>query len=272
MDSRNGIITSLATMLLFIGLEVFSFVLIANNSIIQRYKIMGAIREVQFFIWDKHMGFRQFLNYKTENERLWDENRNLRQQLEDLRSYRFQNEYDSIVFNPDFTYLQSRVIKNSTNRQRNCIILNKGRKDGIKEGMGAVTDRGIVGIVNAVSENYAQVLSFLNIDQIVSAKIQESGEFGPMVWSGNAPNKAIIREIPIYSAVAPGDTIVSSGYSSIYPADIPIGTVYRIEEINGVSKNLFVTLFENFKALDRVYVVRSNHIDEISKLTGENAK
>ena len=272
MKSRNGIIANLATLLLFIGLEVLSFVLISNNSVIQRYRIMSSIRDVQSYVWNKRVGFMQFLGYKTENERLWEENVTLRQQLENIRSYQFQNDYDSIEFNPDFTYLQARVIKSFTNRQHNCIILNKGQKEGIKEGMGVVTGRGIIGIVNAVSENYAQLISFLNIEQSISAKVLKSGEFGPMVWSGDAADRAIIREIPIHSDVAPGDTIVSSGFSSIYPAEIPIGTVYRTEEVNGVSKNLFVTLFENFKALDRVYVVRSNHIDEINELIDGNAK
>lgn len=272
MKSRNGIIANLATLLLFIGLEVLSFVLISNNSIIQRYRIVGSIRDVQSYVWNKNVGFRQFLNYKTENERLWEENAILRQRLENIRSYQFQHDYDSIEFNPDFTYLQARVIKNFTNRQHNCIILNKGRKDGIKEGMGVVTDRGIIGIVNAVSENYAQVISFLNIEQSISAKILTSGEFGPMVWSGNAANRAIIREIPIHSDVAQGDTVVSSGFSSIYPADVPIGIVYRMEEVNGASKNLHVALFENFRALDRVYVVKSNHIDEINELIDGDAK
>ena len=272
MKSRYGIISSLTTLLLFVILESLSIVMVTKNGVIQRYRIMDSIREVQAFFWSRNVQFKQFTGYRTENERLWDENVKLKQELEAYRSYAALNDSLVLEVSPEFTYFQARVVKNFTNRQHNCMLVDKGDKDGIVQGMGVVTDNGIVGIVNAVSRNYAQVISFLNTDQTISVKILKSGEFGPMAWSGRSVDNAIIREIPIHSTVAPGDTIVSSGYSSIYPAGIPIGTVDRTEEVNGVSKNLYVTLFENFKALDRVYLVRNNRADEIEELTEGNER
>lgn len=266
MKSRHGIIPPFATLLLFVILEALSVVMITNDSVIQRYGIMDSIRDVQSFFWSSKVRFKQFLSYREENERLWDENVSLKQQLENLRSAAARVDSGAFAAGPDFTYLRANVIKNFTNRQHNYLIINKGFKDGVSQGMGVVTDRGVIGIVNACSRNYSQVISFLNIEQSISAKISKSGEFGPMMWSGTSTATAVIREIPIHSEVAPGDSIVSSGYSSIYPAGIPIGTVDHTEEVNGVSQNLYVTLFENFRALDRVYIVRSNIAGEINNL------
>ena len=268
MRDRSGIISSLVTFLLFVILEAVSIVMITNNGVIQRYRIMNSLREVQAYFWSRNVKFSQFLSYKTENERLWDENIKLKQQLENCRT--LKNLLDSNVFevSPDFTYIQARIVKNYTDNQQNFLVIDRGSDDGVEKGMGVVTEKGVVGIVNASGPHYSQVISFLNVDQSISAKIRKSGEFGPMVWQGTSIKTAVIREIPIHSEVAPGDTIVSSGYSSIYPSDIPIGTVDHTEEVNGISRNIYVTLFENFRALSRVYVVRNNRTEEINSLTG----
>lgn len=265
---RTNLISTLATVALFIFLEVISIVMISRNSIIQRYKVVGAVRSVQTSFWRTGQKISYFFDYRRENERLAAENLALRQELDGFRRYYEGSQFDSIVPMSGFRYVSASVVKNSTNRQHNYLLLDKGAVDGIAEGMGVVTASGIVGIVNAVSDHYSYVISFLSKGQTISAKIAANNIFGPMTWTGRAPDKAHVSEIPAHTEVAVGDTITSSGYSTIYPPDIPLGVVTATSN-DGVSLDLSVDMFQNFKSLRHVYIVSNIHSDELKQLTDE---
>lgn len=264
---RSRLISVLSTVLLFIALEVASIVMVSKNSIVQRYRIMGGVRNSQSSMWNTSRKVQYFINYRVENERLAQENLKLREDLERYRT--MMDNRDSAVAGPLYSYIQARVIKNSTNKQHNYIILNRGADKGIKPGMGVITDNGIVGVVNAVEKHHCQVISFLSADQRVSAKLAKNGSFGPLSWNGHSVMNAVMSEIPAHIEVAVGDTVSTSGFSTIYPPDIPVGRVARISE-NGVALDLTVALFQNFSALQYVYVVTNNNIDEIRKLEESN--
>lgn len=266
---RSKLISVISTVLLFIALEVVSIVMVSRNSIVQRYRIVGGVRNSQNAMWNTSRKVQYFINYRVENERLAAENLKLREDLERYRT--MVDNRDSSIVEPLYSYIQARVVKNSTNKQYNYIILNRGADKGIKPGMGVITDKGIVGVVNAVEKHHCQVISFLSADQRVSAKIAKNGSFGPLSWNGHSVLNAIMSEIPAHTEVAVGDTISTSGFSTIYPPDIPIGRVARISE-NGVAIDLTVALFQNFSALQYVYVVTNNNIEEIKSLEESNEK
>ena len=264
---RSELIGIITTVLLFIALEVVSIVMVSKNSIVQRYRIIGGVRNSQTSMWNTSRKVQYFINYRVENERLAQENLKLREDLERYRT--IMDNRDSLIVEPLYSYIQARVIKNSTNKQYNYIILNKGADKGIKPGMGVITDKGIVGVVNAVEKHHCQVISFLSADQRVSAKLTKNGSFGPLSWNGHSVMNAVMSEIPAHTEVAVGDTISTSGFSTIYPPDIPIGRVAKISE-NGVALDLTVALFQNFSALQYVYVIVNNNIDEIKGLEESN--
>lgn len=260
---RTELFYIISTVLIFVALEVFSIILASNNSIVQRYRVMGGVRNAQASMWNTSRKVQYFINYKVENEKLAQENIALRQELDRYRTA--EAAVDSVRRSADYTYILARVVKNSTNKQHNFIILNRGRADGIETGMGVITDNGVVGVVNAVQENYSQVISFLSADQRVSAKIATNGTFGPLSWKGRSVRQARMSEIPEHTEVNPGDTILTSGFSAIYPPDIPLGTVTKVFD-NGVSIDINVELFQNFGALQHVYVVANNNAAQIKEL------
>lgn len=260
---RSELISLISTVLLFLALVIISIVLASNNSIVQRYRIMGGIRNAQTSMWNTSRKVKYFINYKVENEKLAQENIALRQELDRYRTA--ADAVDSTWKESGYTYILARVVKNSTNKQHNFIILNRGRNDGVETGMGVITDNGVVGVVNAVQDDYSQVISFLSADQRVSAKIAGNGTFGPLAWKGRSVKQARMSEIPEHTEVSPGDTILTSGFSTIYPPDIPLGTVTKVFD-NGVSIDINVELFQNFGALQHVYVVGNNNADQIKQL------
>ena len=266
MRSRYGFISALTTLLLFIFLEAASVVMMVNNGVVQRFKVVGALRTVEGSVWKKTRQIGNYFNYRTENERLSAENLQLRQELSRYEAAAAALDSHRVVVTPGFTYIGATVIRNSVSSQHNFLILDRGSEAGVAEGMGVVTDRGVVGIVSAVSRNYAYVISLLSAGQSVSAKLASSGAFGPMYWPGRSSRQALLQEIPVHIQAAPGDTVVTSGYSTIYPAGIPLGSVVESSINQGSTQDVTVRLFEDFNALHYVYVVRNNNGQEIREL------
>ena len=274
MKSRAGFWNALITASVFLALEIISIVLITHNSVVQRYKILAVTKGVQTFFWRGSENFRGYVNLRSENDRLQRENAELKQRVAYYEDLDFQTRTDSLKanFKGVHNYIAASVVKNSTNKQHNYILINRGRRDGVETGMGVITSEGVVGIVNAVSERYAYVISFMNTSQAVSAKLLSKEYFGPMYWDGIHYNRAVVRELPLYCEAAVGDTIATSGYSTIFPPDLSIGTVREVKEVGGMSINLDVELFMDFKKLKTVYVVDNQDRDEIEKLSSMHPK
>lgn len=266
MRSRYGLLSTTSAVILFILLEAFSIVLVVNRGVVQRYKVLGTVRSIESVVWARTSRIGSFFSLRPENERLAAENLQLRQQLARYETAR--KELDSLdrIIEPEFTYIGARVVRNSVNRQHNYLILDQGWKEGVEEGMGVVTSQGVIGVVGGVSRHYSYVFSVLSTDQTVSVKLAGSGAFGPMTWPGTDPGMTVLREIPVHIQSAPGDTVYSSGYSTLYPPDIPVGTVASAMVSQGSSQELTVRLFEDFRSLRHVYIVKNNRREELEEL------
>ena len=258
--------------LLFIAIEAICIVMASNNGIVQQYKVMGAVREVQALFWNIESSIESYSRLKTINEVLTAQNVYLME-----KNTQLQNALDAIGKNntadtlhteadSSFTYNWAKVIKNSTNTTHNYIIINKGSNHGITEDMGVITPNGVVGIVRAVGPNHSYVLSFLNPKQQISAKLAGNAAFGPLSWDGNDIEYATLSEIPQHIAVTPGDTVYTSGYSLFFPPNIPIGVAESSRIVNGMHKSIRVRLLQDFRLLDHVITVKNNHINEIEDL------
>ena len=66
-----------------------------------------------------------------------------------------------------------------------------------------------------------------------------------------------------------GDTVYTSGYSSIFPSDIPLGVLGEARIVNGATYEINVELLENFKALRYVTIVDNMAREEIKRLEEE---
>lgn len=266
MKKRDEIVFPLTTILTFLILEAAAVFLMANSGVVQRFRVMGGVREAQAFFWGKNEQLRHYFCLRSENDRLIEENLALKNELDSYRTFVADADSLAALTAPEFKFVKAKVIKSFTDRQINYITIDRGSRHGVKPGMGVITDRGIIGIVNACGERYSQVISFLSKGQTVSAKIEKNGAFGPMNWTGNNPHIAIMHEVSVHAEAAPGDTVVSSGFSSIYPSDVPIGTIVSAEILNGSSQEVKVQLFEDYGSIHTVYVAANNRIDEINEV------
>jgi rod shape-determining protein MreC len=243
--------------LLFILIEVFSIALLVNNNHFHKARFVNFTREFSGSMYQKSTDLKQYLSLVEENQRLVEENNRLLNIIES--TYKsdeiFFRSVNDTIFNQRYRYTSARIINNSVNKKHNFITLNKGSLQGIKPEMAVVSGGSIVGIVKGVSNNFATVISLLNLDYKVSAKVKKNEYFGSLSWDGNGYRTAILTEIPLHADIQVGDTIVTSGYSSIYPEGITIGYIIDFTEKGGSFYEIDVKLSTDFKNLSTVNVI-----------------
>ena len=123
--------------------------------------------------------------------------------------------------------------------------------------MGVISsDNSLVGITHTTINHFATVITLINIDLMISAKIKNSGHYGSLNWDGKSPNIMLLYDIPKHAMIKIGDTIVTSGYSNILPANIQIGTIaeYKPDQ-NTNFLNISIDLFVDFTNIKSVYII-----------------
>lgn len=268
MKDRNKYILHLLNFLVFILLETAAVWLISRNSVIQRSDILRSVSAVTNTFSSGAGNVGRYFSLGKINRRLSEENVALRRENDRLQAALSDLAVpDSLLTeSPLFDYIPALVVSNSTDRLHNILIINKGKRDGIAEDMGVVTDRGIVGYILSAGEKYSKVSSILDIDNMASGTLTGSNTFGVIQWDGKSPRKIILHDIPVHTSFTYGDTVVSSGYSLIYPPGIPVGTVSGQMLRDGVNYDLTIDLFEEFSRLRQVYVVSRRDIQELNDL------
>ena len=252
---------------IFILMEIAAFAMLKRSGQLQGIWIDKVSHRVMAMLWGGSESIAHYFSLGRENERLSEENFRL---AEELRAYRRMEAMeknsaftDSLASVSEFSFIPASIVKISRNKQHNYFILNKGSEDGISAQSGVITGNGIVGIIDAVDKHYSYGLSFMNSGVSISARLGGEGAIGPLVWDGISSDGAILKEIPLQYKFAPGDTVWTSGFSSIFPADIPLGVAGESRIVNGAVNEIKVKLFQSFSALRFVTIAVNNGRDEI---------
>ncbi|MFN7331551.1 MAG: rod shape-determining protein MreC, partial [Flavobacterium sp.] len=161
----------------------------------------------------------------------------------------------------------------SYSAQVNFLTIDSGAKNGIRPEMGVINSLGIVGIVENVSPNYATVLSILNTESPINAKIKKSNHIGSLIWNGKNTGFVQLIDVPRLASVRKGDTIVTGGQSTIFPENINIGTIEKIYTDDQTNYyTLDVRLFNDMTSLGHVYIIRNRDRQEILTLEKKTQK
>lgn len=253
---------------IFIGLEIASLDLLSSSSTLQNIWINRASHRTMAALWGSGERVRNYFKLGEQNEYLTRENMELARRVAGLeRSMELaciKAETPQRVHG--FEYIPATIVKMSRNNQHNYIILDKGSEDGVEPECGIITASGVVGIVEAVDRHFSYGLTLTNVNIKVSARIGRNGAIGPMSWDGRSTNRAFIRELPMHYEASMGDTVRTSGYSTIYPPDIPLGLTGSSKIVNGSTRDLEVTLFQDFSSLRNVTIVKNLGLSEIHSL------
>ncbi len=245
--------------LTFLFLEGISIFFIVQYNLEQRQILFSSASLYSGKLYNVYAGLNDYLDLRQDNERLLEENRLLRERLQiELGTDVLQiDTFYNDTMSPEYSFIAAKIIKNSIASRDNMIALNKGRKHGVRERMGIVGQKGIVGIVVGVSENYSLGMSILHRQARISASLKSNDYFGSLVWKDeNEPTIMNLEDIPKHAKIEVGDTVQTSGYSAIFPPGITIGTVLQDSMLPGNNFfNIKVKLLNDISNAQYVYVV-----------------
>lgn len=245
--------------IVFMILEFFAIFFLIRYNQYQKAMAVGMFQNITGFYHSKVFSLTEYLNLRETNEKLAEENTRLKNALELV--YRgdemFFYRKEDTVYQQQYYMTSAKVINNSSNKQRNFITLNKGFEHGIEKEMGVVSSEGVVGVVYDVSKRFSTVISLLNINFRISAKIKKNNYFGSLAWDGQHYDRAVLNEIPFHVDISKGDTIITSGYSTIFPEGTLIGVIYDFHIEDGNFYKITVDLSTDFRQLTYVNVIRN---------------
>jgi len=242
---------------------------------------MNVATEITGKLDQRYNNIEYYFNLKRTNDSLVRENLSLRQLLKE--NYEWPDSLkrpvvdtvmiDSLRKIQKYILLGAKVVNSSVISQTNYLTIHRGSAQNVRPNSGVVGPQGIVGTVVNVSENYATVMSLLHRQYKVVVKLKNGSERGSVEWDGASPNYVTLKDIPKSASVRKGDSVVTSPTSSLFPANIMVGTVQEI--LDDKSSNFYtlkVRPSTNFFNLEYVYVIGNNQYEEQKRLEDSTRK
>tara|TARA_B110000211_G_scaffold137249_1_gene157017 strand:- start:124 stop:981 length:858 start_codon:yes stop_codon:yes gene_type:complete len=267
----------------YLILLLFSLTLIFNSNYFHKSKVILFSNSISNYSTENFNYLNEYFELKKINSKLLEENLALKNQIEKVNK---PTSLDSLT-NINFSYKNAKVISNNLSSFKNRLVINKGTIDGLKTEMGVINSDGIIGIVNNTSKNYSSIMSILNIEIKINAKIKKTSHFGTLEWDGLSTKYLKLNDIPETANIKIGDSIVTGGMSLIFPEGIKIGVISEIlKHENQVTSfsvksgnddafkyesrenylNIKVKLNTDMSNLNNVYIIESLNKEEFQKI------
>lgn len=210
----------------------------------------------------------QYFDLKTQNEILFEENETLRRQLLNLTPAGDTLKTDlEFITDTLYSIKKAKVVSNYYDKVDNFLLIKGGEKDSIREDLGVISSKGIVGIVQDVSQEFSRVISILNTNTSINAKLKKTYHFGTLTWDGKDPNILSLIDVPRSAPVQKGDTITTGGRSLVFPENVPIGVISDFELNENIGYySISVKLFNDMTNLKHVYVIENTRKEEAYEL------
>ena len=294
MHNLLQLIVRFSNFLLLVGLEVVAFIFVIRGNKYQQMVADGAANAVTASIQLANDNVTSYFRLRSDNAQLLEHNAQLLQENNLLRAEISQNECDPsrpkhvndtlttrkrdvnetttdntfyLPSDRDYAFIPARVIAFSNDRHHNYLTLNKGERDGVTPDMGVIGKDGIVGVVQSVSTHFAVVAPVIHEGLFISSRIGKNDYMATLHWHMPDIRHAELEDVARHVDVKVGDSIVTSGMSAIFPAEMPVGVVSEVSIGEGDSYyDIDVELATDFRSLRAVHILKYNHRAELDSI------
>lgn len=268
MSNRFIQIGRFGNLLLFIILEIIAFFLIISFNNKQKAIFMHSSSLYTASMSNQVNKIKNYFKLNELNQQLEVTNSELRKKLDN--SMRIIADLDSTTVHTDiggFDYMMAEIISYTTSLRNNTMIINKGKKNGIDAGMAVLDRQGVIGVTKRCTDNFCTILPIIHNNVNISSKIASCDCYGSLSWTPGNPNILDLNAIPKHVEVNPGDSVITSGFSLIFPPDIYIGKVIEAKVPAGSNfYDIKVEAVNDFYRLHYVYVVKNLLKEEFDSL------
>lgn len=247
---------------LFVLIEVLALRYYTSSSVYSKGKIVGAANATVGALSSNFYQAGSYFSLAKENQALNQEIAELRNKLDRFEADTTTMQFD---YEQQYNYIEAKVVDNTVTKQYNYIILNKGMRDGAHENMAVISGDNIVGYVVSVSDKFSAAISLLNRDFRSSGQLKGIDYVGSIFWDGIDNEHLILTEMSKYASISAGDTVVSTGYSTIFPPNITIGTVEDFRLVNDTYYDIKVKIGAHMSGLTNVTL--ASYINAVEKET-----
>lgn len=251
--------------LFFSLLQLFSLALYVNYLVFPRNQYLTTASLITGKLLEAENDITKHYNLSANNSALQKENIQLRKKLKSSL-YKISGEFIQVsdsLYQQQYAYIPAIVINSTVSKRNNYFTLNIGRKQGVYRGLGVFSDKGVVGVIHNTSEHYSVVKSLLTKDINIDVTIEPIGLFGLLKWNGRDARRGSISGISNDLKIKKWSKVLTKGGSGIFPRGLAVGVVEKIKPINGEPLwDVVVKFSENFRTLQRVYIVKNLMIKE----------
>lgn len=128
------------------------------------------------------------------------------------------------------TLVTARVIGVTGGPYIRSVLIDKGHKDGIRDGRPVMDENGIVGRAILIGENSARILLINDLNSRVPIRVERTKQNAMLV--GRNEDLLSLMFYPVDADIKVGDRLFSSGDGRAYPPDILVGTVSHVDGDN----------------------------------------
>ena len=262
-------------MFLFVILQILCIIMISKSIRYSSFALSSFCQTIVSPINQAWYNVIRHFSLSSENEQLVQQNISLLNERDN--AFVFQDDSVYTAFQEEdsirrkkmrlYDYSYANIVYKTTDKSHNYIIIDKGAADGVTIDMAVLSANGVCGVVNDVTEHFASVLTMLHPDARISAKLLPANQIGTVLWDGINSRYAQLYDIPQHVPVSVGDTVITSGYSNIFPNNILVGIVSDVQETGHSSfLTIKLRLATNFNNINTVYLIRNIYTSEINEL------
>jgi rod shape-determining protein MreC len=198
--------------------------------------------DVQSWVSTRYMAVSDFLTVPRDMASLRQQNTDLESEVAQLQTQVINlqqqvtetNILSALVdfarANPQYSYKAAAVIGRDPSPFLSYAIINIGSDQGLLPGMPVVTDKGLVGRVDAVIAEAARVQLITDSASAVDVRLQSSNT--DAILDGSVTSDLSLDMISQDASVTVGDVVLTSGLGGSYPPNLLVGQVVSVRKLD----------------------------------------
>ncbi|MEE9437862.1 MAG: rod shape-determining protein MreC [Saprospiraceae bacterium] len=246
----------------FIFLQLICFLLIVNFNKGHKEIFLHSSSFYSNIIDGRFNQWTSYISLQETNDSLSNHNAHLMELFINTKDVVTTIDNDSL----QYKLISARIVKNTFQLHNNHISLDKGKIDGIKKDMGVISEVGLLGIVKNVSDHYTHAVSILNSQTKISCTVRPFAYPGSLSWQNSGARHMVLSAIPKHVKISIGDTVVTNGYSTIFPKDLIVGTIETFSINKGSSDYKIIVKLINDVQNSKVGYVINNRLAKEQKM------